>query len=351
MTQRPISFSTKQTSVPEETADREISGIIACIFAVILRDVPVVKAIRIILQKSDSSQWKDLKIQPISDEDIITFFDENENMRNLCLNICSTCQLFTNFDEGIQSSFNDDSLKAFSTYGKLKNKDGECLTKSEARGLDVRSAHIASLLSDADAIRVELALQQMIIEVAGKGVDGKVINMPRGCHLVTFSVMNSSPTGIGNQNQDPAKPVYNVFIAYATNVIGNGRIENSDSFGDLNHIGTRVFKFEKPSKETLFEVMGCVRVTQLDCLKKCRPKVEEHTGYVLIRKRTCYCRMCYRRVTAENESHQIGSPNRLDHVGLRRKCRYSKSGCVKCNEPVCATCWVSGYDRHQYVNP
>ena len=48
-----------------------------------------------------------------------------------------------------------------------------------------------------------------------------------------------------------------------------------------------------------------------------------------------YCRMCYRQQSddlSENEK--------------RKRCRSSRKGCIKCQEPICATCWGQGYDWH-----
>jgi hypothetical protein len=53
-----------------------------------------------------------------------------------------------------------------------------------------------------------------------------------------------------------------------------------------------------------------------------------------------YCRMCYRQ--------QEGSG--LTTEEKKANCNKSTMGCVQCKEPICASCWARGYDRHQVGN-
>ncbi|KAL7535623.1 hypothetical protein ACHAXR_006617 [Thalassiosira sp. AJA248-18] len=49
-----------------------------------------------------------------------------------------------------------------------------------------------------------------------------------------------------------------------------------------------------------------------------------------------YCRMCYRK--------QDGT--KLKSGERKNKCRSSRMGCAKCQEPICEECWNEGYDKH-----
>ncbi len=54
---------------------------------------------------------------------------------------------------------------------------------------------------------------------------------------------------------------------------------------------------------------------------------------VEIRKKSAYCRQCYRNSNGNAETKEW-------------KCNYSKFGCPMCNEPICKACWEKGYDKH-----
>ena len=56
---------------------------------------------------------------------------------------------------------------------------------------------------------------------------------------------------------------------------------------------------------------------------------------VRLHKRS-YCKMCYR-----------SQPNNLSAAEKRGRCRWSRMGCVQCNETICGTCWDKGYDWHR----
>lgn len=259
-----------KTREPDDTASQQICGVISFFFAT--TDNPIGIALRIILQR-ESKQWKRLKIKKIPDEEIIAFFEKHAKMRKLCLNICSTSQIFTNFKKGVRAGFNRDVLEAFSTYNKLNFKDGTKVTPAEARdNFDIRVVHVGACRTEGDAVRIESALQQLLIGIADKGVNGRVISMPRGCPIVKLSVVNTEPRGVGNQEPDHEKPVYNVFIGAATSVIDNDEFKNSDKWKPLKNKGTRVFEFKKPKMETLEEVKGCVTATRLGFLDKCRDR-------------------------------------------------------------------------------
>lgn len=195
-------------------------------------------------------------------------------MRKLCLNICSTCQIFTNFKEAIRPGINDDILRPFTKkYKKLISKNGTGLTDKEVReNFDVRVVHAVTSRTEWNAILFESALQQLVIGIAGKGVNGRHIRMPDGCPKVKLSVVNTSPRGVGNPNENHLNPVFNVYIGAATEVIDNDELKNSDKWGNLISEGPRVFKFKKPSPDTVTEVRDCVIATRNACLDKCRDR-------------------------------------------------------------------------------
>lgn len=50
-----------------------------------------------------------------------------------------------------------------------------------------------------------------------------------------------------------------------------------------------------------------------------------------------YCRMCYRN----NKNDKTTSAE------AKKKCKMSRLGCAICKEPICKSCWDSGYDKHR----
>ncbi len=57
---------------------------------------------------------------------------------------------------------------------------------------------------------------------------------------------------------------------------------------------------------------------------------------VRIMKNSSYCRMCYRKLAGID----------LSAAEKKKKCKKSSMGCAQCREPICKTCWTSGYDMH-----
>jgi len=82
---------------------------------------------------------------------------------------------------------------------------------------------------------------------------------------------------------------------------------------------------KRPAAPTVQYKCGTTRRT-----KKCT------AHRVNLGKSGMYCKMCYRM---QDKSLKSGEK--------KKKCRKSRLGCAVCKEAVCATCWKSGYDKHQ----
>ena len=232
----------------------------------VCKDVPFVKSLRIMLQKSETKRWKNLGLDDVySDDEILAFYREHEDMCNLCLNICCTKEIFTDFHDGIWRPSNVDVLRAFSVdYKKILFLNGEYLSLGQVRDqLGVEAFRAAIFRTEGDAQRFEEALAMLIMEIAGKGVDGRVIrNMPEGCPTVKLSVVNTVAgmfSGVPKQHCDPEHQTYSVNIGFSTDLIGKIDIKNSGTWGNLQHGGSgRNFKFVKPDEATIKKVKGCV---------------------------------------------------------------------------------------------
>ena len=48
-----------------------------------------------------------------------------------------------------------------------------------------------------------------------------------------------------------------------------------------------------------------------------------------------YCRMCWRKCD-----------DSLSGKEKKKKCKYSRMGCLICQEHICKGCWEEGYDKH-----
>jgi hypothetical protein len=55
-----------------------------------------------------------------------------------------------------------------------------------------------------------------------------------------------------------------------------------------------------------------------------------------------YCRMCLRKMNA-NPTEEWEKMNARQK---QKMCKTSRLGCPSCNEHICKSCWVEGYDMH-----
>ena len=72
-------------------------------------------------------------------------------------------------------------------------------------------------------------------------------------------------------------------------------------------------------------------------------KCTEVKDRVKLRNNGKYCKMCYRKELVLNATCQV----KLNATQMQSRCRSSYMGCPFCQEEICKSCWLEGYDKHK----